>query len=379
MRFDPATFTLNAGDGDQQESIFLGNVYSTYCRVPRGDRKDVLDSFVASRLERITEVPASLDEARTLLMPAARSRAFFSCSELRARLHGMGDGFAPPALELPCGVAIGLVLDYPHTMRYVLNDTLRTWGVSLEEAMEVAKENLRRKSRERIEKVHECLYVLPWQDSYDAARLMLPELFTRLDVAGDPVALAVHRDLVLVTGSEDVAGLALMAATAEDEMEKPYPVSVRPLVLRDFEWSEFVVQKLSAPYKRLALAEMARDYADQRELLSELTKRDDKDIFIANFYAVEHTDTKALSSWVTWSASGVQLLPQSETISFVDVDRDGESKSVATVAWERASSVVGARMKMQDLYPPMWKVESFPTDVEFRAMTTEEGAPDPVD
>lgn len=240
----------------------------------------------------------------------------------------------------------------------------------MEEALEVAKENLRRKSRERIEKVHACLYVLPWQDSYAAARLTLPELFKDLDVDGDPVALAVHRDLVLVTGSEDVAGLALMAVTAEGALDEPYPVSRRTLVLRNFEWSEFVVQKLPLPYKKLALADTAAAYNDQHELLVELMKREGEDVFIGSYMVAEHVEKKSLSTWVTWTNTGVQLLPEAENISFVSVTPDGEPKVLRRVAFDRARAVIGARMqKMPDLDPPRWRVDGFPTEEEFRLMS----------
>lgn len=377
LSYDPSAFSLSPASGEEADVMFLGNAYTRYCAAPRDERDLVVQQFVAAMLERRNvKEPESFEEAKPLLLPTVRSLTFFSCSALQIRLQSMNDvrGGLAPSAEMPCDIGVGLVLDYPSSVRYLPPDRFETWHVSFEDALEVAKDNLRKKSLDRFEQVQPGVWVSPWGDTYDAARLLLPELFTRLDVNGDPVALAPHRDLVVVTGSEDRAGLAAMASIATEALGEPYPVSPRPLVLRGFAWSEFTIDdaELAPLYRQLALQGRAGDYADQCNLLNAIYEEANEDIFVAQFFATRHKDSGALSSFCSWSNAGVQLLPEADRVSFVNVGPDGNALRTEIVPWERVRIVLGARMeKIPAMHPPRWRVEGFPSDEELGRLLAE--------
>lgn len=373
LRFDASSFSITVRENDKDsESIFLGNCHSKYCSARRGERSFVIEDFIAAIRERVAiKEPESFEEARLLLMPSVRSLTFFSCSTLQIRLQDR-DGSLAPLAVMPGEIGITLVLDYPSSVRYLPPKKLEEWGVGFDEALETAKASLRRRSTERFEVVQPGVYVSPWHDTYDAARLLLPELFTRLEVDGDPVVLAPHRDLVIVTGSRDRDGLAAMGAIGLDSLGEPYPVSPKPLVLRGFEWSEFVVDgaaDASAAFQRIALGTRAGDYTDQQKLLQATCEQKGEDVFVASFFATEHSETKRLSSFCAWSMADVQWIPEAEQVSFVWNSPDGREPRSETVPWQRVRMVIGSRMeKLPEVHPPRWKVEGFPTEEEMQRM-----------
>ena len=109
----------------------------------------------------------------------------------------------------------------------------------MEEALEVALGNLGGIPAE-VARVGEGLYVLRSGDSYDATRLLLLDLVRSLEVQGEPVAMVPNRDTLLISGTEDQAGLALMLALAGQGLEERYALSGVPLILGEGGWSDWL-------------------------------------------------------------------------------------------------------------------------------------------
>jgi hypothetical protein len=71
------------------------------------------------------------------------------------------------------------------------------------------------------------LYTLISGDSYGASRVTLVERIQAFEVNGKLVAMVPSRDTLFVTGSNNEAGLASVAALAEKHLEAPYSPSGR--------------------------------------------------------------------------------------------------------------------------------------------------------
>ena len=86
------------------------------------------------------------------------------------------------------------------------------------------------------------VYMLATGDSYDAARLLLPELWAPLakQVDGRLVVVAPTRDVVFATGSKNAAGLAGLRRVAEGLVgTEAYPLSTQLLQWSPSGWTAF--------------------------------------------------------------------------------------------------------------------------------------------
>jgi hypothetical protein len=128
----------------------------------------------------------------------------------------------------------------PNSMSQIQGHHLTTWGVGFEEAMRVALDNLRQISGPDLEPIAPGVWRSPWRDNYDASRLLLTDLIESHGVEGDPVLMVPNRDTLLLTGSDDVAGLAVMAAAAGEATEHPRPIHAIPVRLEFGSWSPFL-------------------------------------------------------------------------------------------------------------------------------------------
>lgn len=92
---------------------------------------------------------------------------------------------------------------------------LAKWGVTLEEAMQSALQNLRALPAWAPQALSPGTYDLVAPDGLAAARLLLDDPLAGLWTSGLPVVIVAHQEHVLVTGTDDVAGLATVYGRAQ--------------------------------------------------------------------------------------------------------------------------------------------------------------------
>lgn len=123
-------------------------------------------------------------------------------------------------------VHLALQLRYGSRARYVRRDEVAAWALERTAARQQAIENLVRNSRSlRLETVAEGVLRVRQGDGLDGARLLLPDLATRLARLQGAlwVAASPHRDVLLLAHGAAVADLA---ERAEDAVKRaPHPVS----------------------------------------------------------------------------------------------------------------------------------------------------------
>src|SRR4051794_6450506 len=155
--------------------------------------------------------------------------------------------------------------------------------------MEPARRNLD-EATQGYAKVGEHLYVFLSGDSYDATRLVLVDRIRALELEGRPVAMVPNRDTLLVAGSDDEVGLAMMAELAAKGAEEGYPLSDVPLILGEEGWSDWLPPRghpLHGRFHELWTRWIGPEYATQKELLEAVHARERVDVFVASFTAVK--------------------------------------------------------------------------------------------
>jgi ribosomal protein S30 len=363
LEYDPDEFKITVGEGETLHFLSIGNAYDEYQRAARATRGKILGRWARLSLPRQT--PKSFADIRPNLLPRIRDRSQYDRITMQLKLQGM----TPPAYAyrvIAEHLALGLVHDMPESVAEMPKDQFETWGVPLDEAFAIATENLDRMSQRPFEKIAAGIYLSPYRDNHDAGRLMLTSQIRRLSVRGSPVAMVPNRDTLIVTGADDPGGLGLMAKITEAALEEPRPISGIPVWLDEDTWRPFVPDEdhpMFVPFGRLRVMSLASDYSAQKQLLDALHGKSDEDLFVASFTVIEHTESGQLSSYCTWTRDVTTLLPHTDLVVLVDPDAPDEPV-LARVDWADVARVVGSRMEQVEMYPPRYRVNSFPTAEE---------------
>lgn len=369
LQYDAEAFTLSP-EGEDSHIMFLGNAYQEYCSAPRSQRQAALQRFLAAWAQVNVEMPKSFDEARPKLLPAIRSRAYFEMVQLQT---GQDDGSSatPPYLPIGEHLAAAVVFDHPEYMATVPTSQFEEWGVSFQTALKIAINNLRANSQDPMAHPHPGVWVSDWEDSYDSARLLLIDLISRLEVRGDPVAMASHRELLVVTGVEDDEGLEVMASLVERANKNYRTAFATPLRLTKEGWVEFQLPRehpLYQRFQRLRVRSIGLEYADQKALLDQTYKQREQEVHVAEYAARQDKTTGEISPYCLWIDQIESLLPRAEHVLFFRSDGDKNSEVVASARWEQVQEALGDLMTLQELFPERYQVTQFPTPEQLAAL-----------
>jgi hypothetical protein len=366
LRYNPEKFLLERGDGG---FINLANLYQEYCQAPSANRKAVLERFIRGCVGTTNfEIPAEFDDVHPDLLPVIRSRFYLESIALQSQARG-GEPFSLPHQVVGEHLSLSLVYDLPQAMRSIVDADLDGWGVTLYEAIEAARHNLEQMGNVAFASLQNDsgsgLYVSATGDNYDGSRLVLLDLIRQFSVRGETVAMVPNRDLLIVTGSEDVAGLEAMCKLAGDAINKPRPISTVAQRLEGDEWHSWLPDVDSpafGPLHELRLRTLGAEYNDQKELLEEVHEARGEEIFVASFSAMQNKQTGRVRSYSVWSAGVPTLLPETDDVLFFRPRPGGQDgELVASGSWGEVRDVVGDLMEPAEMYPERYRVVEFPT------------------
>lgn len=369
LRYDPAQFRL-VSEGDESLQVNLANTYREYLAAPSAERRNIVSRFIRSWIEGRKGVPDEFEDAAYDLLPGVRSRSTYEL--LKLQMKGQGDtGFRWPYRVVADHYGAGLVYDLPHAMSQINGQQLTRWGVDFDEAMDVAVDNLRKISKQGFARLAPGVWRSAWRDNYDPSRLLLVDLIAAHEVDGDPVVMVPNRDTLLLTGSEDEVGLGIMAAAAEEAVQQPRPIHAMPMRLEFGSWTPFLPPKELPAYlrfKQLAINSLGQDYEEQRALLTAIHEKRGEDVFVASYSAMRNTRTGDLASFCTWTRGVDSLLPRTDLVHLIDLERPDGQKVVASVSWERVEEIAGDLLEPLGIYPERHRARYFPTEDQIMAI-----------
>ena len=369
IQFDADEFMLTLEDGEGNTAIAnLANLHRQYCDAPPDSRDTALKLTVRSLLLGDREPPSEFADARPDILPAVRSRGYYELAQLQAKVQGM-DFPLLPSQQIGDHLAAGLVYDLPEAMQGITQDRLDEWGVTFYEAMEAARENLAGLEYQ-VAAVSDLVYMFATGDSYDASRLLLLDVVRRFGVDGDYIVMVPNRDTLLVTGSNEDGGLAIMAMQAEKALEEHHPLCTIPMRLVGDEWETWMPEHdapLYQQFKLLAIKSMGSEYGEQKELLDQLHEQTGEGVYVASYSAVEH-ETDGYQTYCVWSEGVDSLLPKTDLVFFYRGD-DGEDSDIpAQVEWDQVQAAFGDLLEPLDMYPPRFRVREFPAVERLRGI-----------
>lgn len=356
--YDRENFVLKYKAYDIQGEANLGNIYDEYCHAEASEREVRLQAYVRTVFRVEQGVPDEFEDARPDLMPMVRVRSTFDFLRIRQEIEG---GPTPDFYVQTLGshYCVNLAYDFPESMSMLTSQHLEDWGVTPYEALEVARQNLVEREY-MFAAIGESLYTSMTGDAYDASRLLLTDLIHKLEVNGDPIAMVPHRDKLFLTGSEDQAGLILMAALAGQALEEPRPMYAIPMRLDGEDWVDWQPapnHPAAETLRNLEVRSLYGDYQTQQELLNQLYESRDEDVFVASYSAIQKKDSEEITSYCVWGDGVDSLLPKTQQVAFA---REGAG-TIALVDWSRVRDVVGDLMEDVGMAPPRYRVQDFPT------------------
>lgn len=367
LRYDPEGHRiLRIVDGEPAGVIHLDNLYRTYCETPRQGRKEYLGVCVRSALVQHRELPDEFDLASADLRPRLWTRVSFEQIRLKGRLGEPGGPIDLPTDPIGEHLLATLVYDWPEAVQTINAEDLGRWGVSVYEAMEVARRNLA-EVEFGYAKVGEHLYAFMSGDSYDASRLLLIDRIAELELNGRPVALVPNRNSLLIAGEDDPTGLEILAGLGSQQLEEAYALSGVPLVLEDGAWTDWRPpgdHPLHGQFRDMELRWIGPLYTAQKDLLNAAHEAEGDGPFVASFSAVEKEGGE-LVSYCVWGEGVDSLLPVTRKVVFMKEGGDGP---VALGDWDRVRDVAGDLMEPTDDYPARYRVRAFPDDEQLEAI-----------
>lgn len=371
--YDAQGFTLAAKHDGKPHIMNLINCYNECCSAPADQQANIVRRFTRAWFAYKKELPKDFADAQTDVLPSVRNRTYFEIGKMHLEVKGLGQSNWPYQL-LAEHLGVGLVYDWPDSISVLHQGTLTDWGVTFEDALKVAKKNLASISQQRFDNPAPGVWASPWRDNYDLARVILYDVIRQHPVKGDPVAILPNRDTLLITGSEDEAGLATLATLAEKAIDHPRPCSTLPIRLEAEAWVPFVPpvgHPQHQAFQVLAMQSVFRDYGEQAEALVALYKKKDEDIFVAKYSAVELNDTGEVMTYCVWSKGVDTVLPRTDRI-FLFRPKGESGDIVAQPRWERVMEVCGDLLVPLDLYPVRYRVRgTFPTKEQLKVLAAD--------
>jgi hypothetical protein len=259
-----------------------------------------------------------------------------------------------------------LVHDGADTMQTFGPAQLERWGVSADEALAAAMENLRDATADRFIQVEPGVFAGDWGDAYDSSRLLLPDLAHRI-AGANPLAMVPARNALLLASGNDVEGVRAMVALAQRIADtETRPVSALMYRYDGGSGSVRPVEHVpDDPIARTRLQNLGRqylfgDYAAQKEILEGLYEKNGTDIFVAGYKVMRDEASGSEYSMCTWTSGADTLLPRTDRIALVV--HDGEQmRELIVVPWDALHAACGHLMQpLDDAYPPRYRVTGFP-------------------
>lgn len=247
LRYEAVRFALSVENenGEPQQLMGLAAMFDEYNTAPESERSAVIERYCSFFLGvNKNSLPESFAEAKDGLMVIIRHRYLYQVMQMRLALEqgitSKSDEL-PPEQEIPHFVvgdefAAGLSYDFPDAMIQITGRQLTKWGISFYEVYKCALANLKKRSEKPLVEAVNGVYISNWQDGYDASRILLTDMIAGLPLAGPPVVMMPSAENLVLTGADDLEGLASVLNVIEPMADKPRSMVGVPLVLRGKEW-----------------------------------------------------------------------------------------------------------------------------------------------
>lgn len=358
--YDPVEFSLRMG---RDKVGWLDNRFDEYQRAAEEDREEVVLHVARSLFEvnRPSPVSDDIEIARISLRPRIRQRAHLAISGMQVEAEGIDpESVLSTSVPISTDLAAEIVYDTPTHIVSVSAERLALWGIGPAEALAVAVDNLKTSASSPFRRATDGVWFAAAGDCYDSARILLVEEICALPLDGAPVALPANRDLLAVTGANNLGGLYRLLQVAMSALERPRMDTLQPVVFDGDHWKDWLPERdhpLREPFYELAVRTRGTSYAELQGLLSSRHKRLGVDTFIASYGVFCPSDGAPPRSHALWPPLR-GYLPETDLVSVLHPEDDRY-----VVVPRRALMTLAGHLlrRVPDLHPPYDAFEGPPS------------------
>lgn len=358
VRFDADAFSLTIG-ADASRVLNLHNAYNDYCRATKDKRAGVIASYATAFVP--PSIPATFAAVRPGLLPILRGRVTPDMLRLTQACTNDVKHDALATLPFSEDAVLMLAYDTEHTVHPITESMLAGWGVSIEECLAVALDNLRDRTVASFDEVVPGVFVSAWNDSYDTSRLLFPDIVHQLNLGAEPVMMIPTRGRMFATSGVNLAGMLAMTELAQRcvDDEGRHISALMYRFHRGRAVEHLPEEPVAAKLKALQAQLLASDYGGQKELLEKFHERKGIDIFIASCQLMQTADGGVVTMGV-WTEGVPSLLPKTSMVVLNRLDGNGEPVEMIAVAWDELMNKTGALKLLDASYPPRYRTTEFP-------------------
>jgi uncharacterized protein YtpQ (UPF0354 family) len=219
-------------------TIFLNNCYSEYKSNPQ-DKDSIVRKYLAAYTEGDFS-QHSVDPKR--ITPVIKDVSWLS--DVRQSLLQRGAKQLPEYVSEPLNAQLVILYaeDSPKNLRYLTPKDLQSAGIKREELKAMAVNNLRTIIPKIEVRGAQGVFMITAGGDYEASLLLFDDIWTgqKIAVSGDYVVAIPARDTLLVTGSNDKAGIAKIKEIAAGALkDAPYRLTGDLFVYRGGQFIKF--------------------------------------------------------------------------------------------------------------------------------------------
>lgn len=357
--YEESEFRLRQDNG----SYFnLHNAFRDYQDGDKVQKASILNGYVATLLESGKQTGHAFEKVKAQLRPVIRNLAMLE----EVRLEHVRSKQAPhevvyQRLGHDCVTLLGL--DFPESTATLTKGPEPQWGVTMDEALAIAINNLRDNTREGFGEIIPGLYIGQWADGYDSSRVLLPDVLQRAPIKGQPVFMIPNRDVLMVTGDKDNQGIRHMVELSFKALENGRAISTQIYTYKDrsivpFQAGDDVTKQRRATLEHLLLQ---GNYQLQKELIDKINVETGKDVFVAKYNLFELADSDGQTvSLCTWTKGVVSMLPKTDRVALVEPLQDDEP-NVKIVHWSELENECSELLISDNTYPLRFSTAGFPS------------------
>lgn len=348
-------FTLESNFS--RDRLCLDNAYEEYLSAPFWMRHSVFGSLVHEFGRFALHHAAGEKLTRSHLMPHVKERIAL------AQIESDSVGSDPATAKHPYRVmgehlALEVVFDHGRAMLPASLEDLADIGLSFEDALDVANQNLLKRGVDRFNSPRPGFYISAWSDRFDASRMHLPTVVPTLRVIGRPVVMTPNRDTLLVTGSNDTVGLRMMAEMAAGGLLHPRPMTGYAFRL-DARWTPWLPDDDMPSYslfKKLAIESDSAYYGAQLEQQDDIRATEGRDVCLPGLRVNCDYLNEEWTSQTTWALGRPCLLPKADRIVVVQTNSERNQVPVGVIPWDVLDS--NSLLRPTGLYPERYRVDA---------------------
>ena len=341
------------------EAFYLLEPWRVWHRLGEPERTTWLERYVEVFLLG-RQLPDSWDEAREGVIPRVRPRVVHVCWPLRQELDGLRIPRLPVG-ELTEHLVVELAWPQEDAVSTVLMEDLERWGVSPDDALGAAAENLRARSAEPSGWLGSSelpgVWRSPWKDRFDASRILFTGGYG-LALQGAPVAVAPDDGCLLVAGEEDEEGLFNLGRAARREIDRRGSfLWLRPMRLEQETWQHWLPPPEHGAFASLKLLHAVNerdDYERHGELLQRWIDREGGETRVSPVHTLQDPLGNTFTA-AEWLAGRPVALAQTDAVLFKQGDEE-----LALVSFERVLEVLGDLLQERPEYPRRYVAPDFP-------------------